>query len=205
MTKIKGMNTEKNNKILSTKNYNDSSDNLSNDSSENSSNDSSDNSSNSSSDKLSNSSSDKLSNDSSDKLSNKEIDAKYKKFNSDKNIYGNKEFFEEIKKEILNKENINNSLDKIQISIKEIGKSEEINHVLLNLQNLENTLDENIKTDLQKFEYEYNKIKLNDSINFENEFLKSNLKFKNNIIKQYGEEKDKINEAEHYIDLLNKI
>ena len=56
---------------------------------------------------------------------------------------------------------------------------------------------------VEKFEDEYHKIKIFDSINFENEFLKSNIHFKNNI-KKYPEEKDKIKEAEHYINLLNK-
>lgn len=178
--------------------------------------------SDSSDDNLSDSSDGKLSENSDDDesesektyeiLSNKKIENTCEEFNTDnisndsdkKNIQNDKEYIDEVKKEILNRNDINNDLDLLKKSIQEIEKSPEMNHVLLNLQNLENTLEKNIETDLRKFENEYNKIKIDDSISFENEFLKSNIHFKNNILKQYSEEKDKINEAENYINLLNK-
>ena len=119
------------------------------------------------------------------------------------NIQNDKGYIDEIKREIMNRNNINDDLDIIQESIKKIGDSPGINHVLLNLQNIENKLEKNIENDLEKFEDEYHKIKIFDSINFENEYLKSNIQFKNNI-KKYPEETDKIKEAEHYINLLNK-
>lgn len=191
LNKVKKMNKQNNGKTLLKKND------------DNSSYDSTNDSTNDSSDSLSNESDDNLSNDLNEDSIIKSPQ-NLSKLQQQNTSNPNKEYLEEIKKEILNRDNINNNLNIIQKSIKEIGKTDEINHVLLNLQNLENTLDKNIETDLKKFEDQYNKIKLDDSINFENEFLKSNIKFKNNIIKQYSEEKNKINEAEHYINLLNK-
>jgi hypothetical protein len=113
--------------------------------------------------------------------------------------FDEKEYLKEIKREIL-ENNIENNIKNIEKSIKDLPSNNELNHTLMNLQNLEENLDQNLEQNISEFEEIYNKIKIDDSINFENELLNSNIEYKKY---QESEDMSKIKEAEYYINLLN--
>ena len=113
--------------------------------------------------------------------------------------FDEKEYLKEIKREIL-ENNIENNIKNIEKSIKDLPLNNELNHTLINLQNLEENLDQNLEKNISEFEEIYNKIKIDDSINFENELLNSNIEYKKY---QESEDMSKIKEAEYYINLLN--
>lgn len=59
---------------------------------------------------------------------------------------------------------------------KKIEEKKEIQNIFETIQKFENTLDKDINDDIQLFNVQYNKIQSNYSIDFEEEFIKSNTK-----------------------------
>ena len=64
-------------------------------------------------------------------------------------------------------------------SFKETEKGLERKNILEKIKNFEDILDKDINDDIQLFNIQYNKIKSNYSIDFEEEFIKSNTKLNN--------------------------
>ena len=96
-------------------------------------------------------------------------------------------------------------LEEIKVIDTEIKNNKKLNNIYLHLNNLENILDENIEKHVEMFENVFQKIKLDESLDIEHQYLLSSKKI---IEEDYNHDdiyNEKMKKNQYYINLLKNF